>query len=252
MKPWTYHPSPAIHQSIAEHLTVFPRDRDLTHTALRVLWLGALRVILRLYFRLRVIGRERLPASNSYVLVSNHASHLDALCLISILPMRSVNRFFAAAAKDYFFRSFWRSLLTVICFNAIPFDRFREKRKSLELCADVLNASDHVLIMFPEGTRSLTGALQPFKKGIGILTAGTGRLVVPAYLDGAYAAWPKGTVWPRPRRIRLLIGSPMTFQDILRTDEGFLRVAGAVQAAVSRLGTAQSSDGILPDQTRLP
>lgn len=236
MKPWTYQPSPALQQTAAEQLTVFPREPDLTHTALRLLWMCAIRGILRVYFRLRVSGLEQLPHAGSFVLVSNHTSHLDAVTLTSILPLRSVNRAYAIAAKDYFFSTFWRSLFTAICFNAIPFDRQRDKRKSLEFCADVLQASDRVLVMFPEGTRSPTGELQPFKKGIGILVAGTDRHVVPTYIDGAYAAWPKGAVMPRPKRVRLIVGQPLQFAEVPRTDEGFMLVAQRVQEAVQHLG----------------
>ena len=243
MKPWSYTPSPALQRSMSEQLTVFPRERDMTHTALRILWMCAIRVLLRVYFRLRIVGRERLPRSGSFVLVSNHTSHLDAVTLSAILPLRSVDRAYAVAAKDYFFNTFWRSLLTVICFNAIPFDRQQDKHRSLELCADVLNASDRVLIMFPEGTRSTTGELQPFKKGIGILVAGTDRRVVPAYIDGAYAAWPKGSMVPRPKRVRVIIGEPLRFADIPRTEEGFVTVARRVEAAVRQLG--RSAHGFL-------
>lgn len=244
MRPWSYDPSPTISQTLAEQLTVFPRERDLTHTVLRTVWTICLRGFLRVYFRLTIEGRERLPRTGRYVLAANHASHLDALSLSAALPMRSIHRAFAVAAKDYFFSSFWRSLISAIFFNALPFDRKVQKRESLELCADALDASENVLIMFPEGTRSPTGEIQPFKRGIGILTAGTDRLVVPAYLDGAYAAWPRQTAFPRPRRVRLVIGQPLRFSDVPRTDEGFVRVASDVEAAVRQL-SRKARHGVL-------
>ncbi len=236
MKPWAYQPSPAIGQSVAERLTVFPRERDMTHAVLRVLWTVWLRAVLRIYFRLRVIGRERLPKTGSYVLVANHASHLDGVALSTAVPVRAVHRAFAAAAKDYFFSSFWRSFFSVVFINALPFDRKGNKRESLELCADLLDISDRVLIMFPEGTRSVTGEIQPFKRGVGILTAGTQQLVVPAYIDGAHAAWPKGAMFPKPKRVRVFIGGPISFERVPRTEEGFLQVARQVEAAVRQLG----------------
>lgn len=238
MKPWTYDPSPAIHQGIAEQLTVFPRERDMTHAALRTLWSLWLRAFLKLCFRLTVTGRERLPQRGAFVLVANHASHLDALSLSCALPIRTINRTFAVAAKDYFFASLLRSWASAVLINALPFDRREEKRKSLELCADVLDAADQALIMFPEGTRSVDGRLQPFKKGIGILVAGTQRAVVPAYIDGAYDAWPKGSRIPKPRRVRVVIGRPLAFPHVARTEEGFLQVAREVEAAVRALGVS--------------
>src|SRR5881628_709536 len=101
MKAWTYHPSPSIHQNIAERLSVFPRERDMSFAALRMLSTLLLRGFLRVFFRLRIIGREHLPCAGSYVLVANHSSHLDAVALSAALPLRSIQRAFAAAARDY-------------------------------------------------------------------------------------------------------------------------------------------------------
>lgn len=251
MKPWTYQPSPTLLLSLAEQLTVFPRERDMTHAALRILWTLGLRIVLRVYFRLHIVGRERLPTADSYVLVANHASHLDGVALSTVVPIRAIHRAFAAAAKDYFFSSFWRSFFSAVFINAVPFDRFEKKRESLELCADLLDVSDRVLIMFPEGTRSLTGAIQPFKRGIGILVAGTDRQVVPAFIDGAHAAWPTGSRFPRPWRVRVILGAPRGFAQVLRTPEGFEQVAREVEAAVRQVAKEHGSHGVLPDQIRV-
>ncbi|MDP2653449.1 MAG: lysophospholipid acyltransferase family protein [Candidatus Omnitrophota bacterium] len=235
MKPWDYDPSPDIQQSIAEKLTVFPRERDMTHSILRTSWTCCFRAFLKTYLRLTVVGRENLPASASYVLVANHSSHLDAVCLAAAVPLPRIHRTFSVAARDYFFSSFFRSFCSAIFVNALPFDRLEKKRESLELCADVLDVAENVLIMFPEGTRSLTGEIQTFKAGIGILTAGTDRLVLPAYIDGAFRAWPKGCKFPRPRRVRVIIGQPMSFKAAARDKEGFLNVAQQLENAVRDL-----------------
>ena len=235
MKEWSYHSSPSMDKSIAESLTVFPRERDMTHSFLRVFWNLSLRLFLKVYFRLNIKGQENLPQDKGFVLVANHSSHLDAVCLSAALPVKSINRVFSVAAKDYFFSSFWRSLFSVIFINALPFDRHDKKRESLELCANFLNVSDQVLLMFPEGTRSLNGAIQMFKKGIGILVAGTDRLVVPAYIDGAFEAWPKGNKVPKPKRVLVRIGQPMSFVEIQRNEEGYQKVAQLCELAVKNL-----------------
>ena len=235
MKEWTYHPSPSINKSVTENLTVFPRERDMTHTLLRVFWNMCLRLFLKIYFRLNIKDREKLPHDKSFVFVANHSSHLDAVCLSAALPVKSIDRTFSVAAKDFFFSSFRRSLFSAIFVNALPFDRQHKHKESLELCADVLNVSDQVLIMFPEGTRSLTGEIQVFKSGIGILVAGTDRLVVPAYIDGAYQAWPKGANIPRPKRVRVFIGEPINFMGIERNKKGYEKVAQLCALAVRNL-----------------
>ena len=236
MKEWQYNPPPSVNKSIAESLTVFPRERDMTHTLLRVLWNVCLRLFLKIYFRLSIRGRENLPHDKSFVFVANHSSHLDAVCLSAALPIKSINRTFSVAAKDCFFSSFSRSIFAAVFVNALPFDRQHKHKESLELCADVLNVSDQVLIMFPEGTRSLTGEIQSFKSGIGLLVAGTDRLVVPAYIDGAYQSWPKGSKVPKPKRVRVLIGKPIDFMNIERNKEGYEKVAQLCETAVRNLG----------------
>jgi len=224
-----------LQQTLEEQLLDVPREPDLGQAIVRLVWACVMRAWLAAYFQLKVVGRDRLPRRAGFVLVSNHASHLDAVCLAAALQLRRVNHTFAVAAKDYFFSSFWKSVFSAVFINAVPFDRLENKRESLERCAKVLDQSGHVLIVFPEGTRSATGEIQPFKKGVGLLVAGTGRLVVPAYIDGAAAAWPKGARLPKPRRLRVVIGEPMEFGGVPRTDDGFERVAAEVEAAVRRL-----------------
>ncbi len=207
----------------------------MTHTFLRFFWNIILRVLLKGYFRLKIVGKKNLPQNKSFVLVANHSSHLDALVLLACVPLKLINRTFSVAAKDYFFTSLWRSLLAVIFVNALPFDRIDKKKESLELCADILNVGEHILIMFPEGTRSTTEDIQPFKKGIGILTASTDRLVVPAFIKGAFAAWPKGSSFPHPTNVQIFIGQAMQFLHIPRTEEGFWLVAQETEHAIKQL-----------------
>src|ERR1041384_3013941 len=62
----------------------------------------AIRAALRAYFRFEIEGRERLPRNQSFVMVANHASHLDAVSLLSALPLSSLNQAYPVAARDYF------------------------------------------------------------------------------------------------------------------------------------------------------
>lgn len=235
MRAWTFRPDPTLGLPLAEQLTVFPRASDPAQSVVRLGWNLGVRAWLRLYFRLRVSGREHLPSDGRFVLVANHSSHLDAVSLAAALPVSAIDRTFAVAARDYFFSSLGRSLFSAVLLNALPFDRHARDRSSLELCADVLRVGRGALIMFPEGTRSLDGRIQPFKRGIGMLAAGTDLPVVPAYIEGAHRAWPKGSRFPRPLRVRVTIGEPRTFADVPADREGQMRVAAEVERAVREL-----------------
>jgi 1-acyl-sn-glycerol-3-phosphate acyltransferase len=109
-----------------------------------------------------------------------------------------------------------------------------------------------VVVIFPEGSRSLDGQLQTPKPGIGVIVAQTGCSVVPAYLKGTYEVLPMGTMWPRFRPVTVLYGDPITFsrngenreskqfyQEVSRTVINRIASLGAVESPVQ-----QSSAGI--------
>jgi 1-acyl-sn-glycerol-3-phosphate acyltransferase len=235
MDEWDYRPAPDFDKTPIEKLRTFPRHPDMLVYALRLAVHAMLRIWLRIYHRFRVRGREHLPRGVPFVVVANHASHLDALALLSALPLRAIQKTYPAAAKDYFFTTLPKVAFSAIVVNAMPFDRKENPRESLALCREVLETPGHALILFPEGTRSTTGDLAPFKPGIGFLTAGTAIPVVPCFLDGAFRAWPKGAWIPRPRKLELRIGAPMTFESFAPEKEDAKRVAGMLEDAVRGL-----------------
>ncbi|MGB7158615.1 MAG: lysophospholipid acyltransferase family protein [Tepidisphaeraceae bacterium] len=193
-------------------LARFPREPDILCYGSRFAAALAMRAALRAYHRFDIHGRENLPVDGrSYVLVANHSSHLDGLCLLSAVPLRRIHRAYPAAARDYFFRSPASTALAATFINALPFDRAGNVRHSMAVCRELLQRDGNVLILFPEGTRSTNGHVGPFRRGVGDLVAGTDVPVVPCYLDGAGAAWPKGAWLPRPRRVRLVIGTPRAY-----------------------------------------
>lgn len=170
-----------------------------------------------------------------FILATNHSSHLDATVISAIMRPTQWYHAYASAAQDYFFRSFFRALAAIIFTNAMPFDRKAEPQKSLKLCADVLQVSRKAIIIFPEGTRSLDGSIQQFRLGVGKLVAGTDMPVVPAYIHGAYRAWPKGQAVPKPHRVTILVGSPRTYPHIQPAQEGHIFIANDLREAVGHL-----------------
>ena len=78
----------------------FPREPDQFVHGLRLLIALIIRGLLRLYHRFEIVGREHLPNDESFVLVANHSSHLDTLCLLAALPLRRLHRAFPVAAED--------------------------------------------------------------------------------------------------------------------------------------------------------
>ena len=202
----------ALERKAVERLRRFPREPDALVDVLRTLVAVIIRGLLRIYCRFEIIGREHLPNDGeSFVLVANHSSHLDSVCLLAALPLRRLQRAFPVAAEDYFFRSLPRTWFATVVMNALPFARQMRVRESLAICAQLLAQPGNVLVIFPEGTRSRSGATQAFKPGIGALLAEGGATVLPCYVEGAFRAWPKGRRLPRPRKVRLMIGAPRSY-----------------------------------------
>jgi len=238
MEEWDYEPTADFDKTPLEKLATFPRHPDMLVYAVRMAMHAAVRMWLRVYHRFRVIGREHLPLDRPFVMVANHASHLDAITLLSALPLLRIQHAYPAAAKDYFFTSMPKIAFSAVVINAMPFDRKENPRESLTLCRELLETPRHVLILFPEGTRSTSGELGTFKPGIGFLTAGTDIAVVPCFLEGGYRAWPKGAFLPRPRKLTLRIGEPLTFAEASADKDGAKLVAARLRDAVEALNRA--------------
>jgi len=239
---WQYDTAPEPHQALMERWRRFPRKPDMLVYGIRSLAALAIRAWLRVYHRMEVIGGEHLPAEGSYVLVANHTSHLDALSLLSVLPLRKVHRAFPVAAADYFFTSIPRLAMATVIMNALPFDRRAHFRQSLTLCQEVLANPGNILILFPEGTRSTSGKIGEFKPGIGLLLAGTSVPVLPCYTSGAFNAWPKGRMLPRPGRLRLMIGAQRNYSGLRPGKEAALQICQELRQAVLELAALNGDE----------
>ena len=142
----------ALERKAVERMRRFPRQPDALVDALRLLVALVIRGLLRVYCRFEIIGKEHLPNDDeSFVLVANHSSHLDSVCLLAALPLRRLPRAFPVAAEDYFFRSLPRSWFATVVMNALPFARQMRVRESLSVCARLLAQPGNVLIIFPGG-----------------------------------------------------------------------------------------------------
>lgn len=225
---WADPLEPAALKCLAEPGALVSSMRCLTAVVLRG-WLST-------YSRLTIVGRENLPANRSFILVANHASHLDTLCLLSALPIRQLNCAFPVAAHDYFCVNPVRSLLAKVIVNVMPFDRRLAPWYSLSVCANLLRKPGTVLIWFPEGTRTGGKAPHEFKPGVGLLAAGHDVPVVPCHLAGTDAALPKGAWIPRPSSVRLTIGTPRVYAHLPATKESRTQVCRELRDAVNSLG----------------
>jgi 1-acyl-sn-glycerol-3-phosphate acyltransferase len=144
-----------------------------------------------------------------FLVIGNHSSHLDSCLIFGALPRRLSRNLSAGAAADYFFDSWYKSLSTSLFFNAFPVDR-AGLRNHRGLAGQLLE--DGVpLLLFPEGTRTRSGAMGSFKPGAAALSISRNVPILPIALVGAYAAMPFGASVPVPGRphVHIVFGRPL-------------------------------------------
>lgn len=177
----------------------------------------------------RVVGAERLRGlSGPVLLIANHTSHLDSPVVLAALPAALRGRTAVAAAADYFFRSEPLATFAALVIGAFPFHRRGCVAASLAHCGDLVD-DGYSLLIFPEGTRSPDGRLQPFKPGIGLLARELGLPVVPIHLAGLHAVLPRGRYLPRPAPVTVRFGEPVRFEPGLSKAEATARLESALR-----------------------
>src|SRR5438045_1033216 len=169
-------------------------------------WLGYTisRLLARIFFRFRILHRERMIQSGPVILAMNHQSFFDP----PLAGNASDRAIFILTRKTLLDHWFWGWLLPKL--NIIPVDQQGSDRSALKAMIRILRAGEATLV-FPEGGRTLDGNLQPAQPGIGLVIAKTLAPVVPMRIFGAYQAWPIHEKFPRPGRITIVVGEPTYF-----------------------------------------
>lgn len=184
----------------------------------------------KIFFRLKVFGKENFPAAGPVIVASNHASFLDPI-IVGIITPRKMN----FLARDTLFRSriFAKILYSV---NVLPLKREKRDinafRSSLRLLSE-----GKALLIFPEGTRSQDGNLQKPRYGIGLLEALSGAAILPCYVKGSMDALPRHSALPKFKPISVHFGAPLRFEGYILKDkkERYRQVAEQVMQAIQEL-----------------
>lgn len=171
---------------------------------------------------------ERLPRERSYIFAANHQSQFDIFALQGYLTAD----FRWLAKKELFRVPVWGTAMRLAGYIAIDRSHGREAMKSLDEAAQRIAEGTSVVI-FPEGTRSRDGKLQPFKAGGMMLAIKSGVPLVPVAILGTHEILPKGRLLARPGRVLIRIGRPIDTVEYRQRDKHLL--AGKLQAAVAEL-----------------
>ncbi|HVG29567.1 MAG TPA: AMP-binding protein [Pyrinomonadaceae bacterium] len=200
------------------------------------------------FLHTKIEGASNVPAHTNFIVVANHASHLD-MGLVKMALGDQGKDLVALAAADYFFDNKYKRAYMDNFTNLVPMERSGSLRKSLRHALSFLERGYNALV-FPEGTRSVTGEIVDFKPVLGFLalTARTG--ILPVYLHGTYEALPKGSNMLRSRDIGARIGRFIPVEELdamtkgMPKSEGYRLIAAYARHRIENLrdGAASSFD----------
>ncbi|MFL5271654.1 MAG: AMP-binding protein [Anaeromyxobacteraceae bacterium] len=189
------------------------------------------RVLYRDVYGMKVRGEAFIPRDRNFLVVANHASHLD-MGLVKVALGEQGVKLAALAARDYFFDTPLKRAYFENFTNLIPMERSGSIRKSLRAATEALRRGLNLLI-FPEGTRSRDGSLGEFKPTAGYLALECGVDALPVYLHGTFDALPAGGLLPRRTKLEVAIGPPLAIAELRRRTEGLPK--GEAHKEVTRI-----------------
>ena len=157
----------------------------------------------RVYFHGSVQGRENLPRTGACIVAPVHRSYVDWVIVARITSRRRLRYI----AKEEIWKSRLFGAIIGAC-GAFPVNRSGADREALQRCQAVLVGGEP-LVMFPEGTRRSGLVVDDLKDGVAYLSLRAGVPIVPIGIGGSERAMPRGSSFPRPRRVNVFIGAPV-------------------------------------------
>lgn len=177
-------------------------------------------------------GLEHVSPSEAQVVVANHQSWFDILALFLTLPVEL--RF--VAKKELFAIPFFGNVLGALGHVRLDRANIVAAIGAYEVASKYIREQRLSVLVFPEGTRSRTGLLQPFKAGPFVLAIQSGAPVVPVYVAGTFGILPKGSIRVRPSAVRVSVAPPIPTAALTIEDRQALR--DRARGEVARLRAA--------------
>jgi 1-acyl-sn-glycerol-3-phosphate acyltransferase len=159
-------------------------------------------LLCRLFWRVRVTGRENIPLSGAFVLAPVHRSNIDTMLACTVTPRRM-----RYMGKD----SLWKNSFTAWLLSALggfPVTRGTADREALRRCVHVLQ-SGQPLVMFPEGERKSGAVVEKLFDGAVYVAIKANVPIIPVGIGGSELAMQKGSKMIRPVRCAMVIGKPI-------------------------------------------
>ncbi len=179
--------------------------------------------------RVSVEGVEKLDLTRPYLIAPNHASYMDTPVILSSVKLQ-----FRFLAKEELFKiPFLGAHLRTAGHVPVPREDPRAAVKTMTLAADNIREKAISMLIFPEGGRTRTGELQPFKEGVAYIAIKAGVPIVPVGVTGTRAVIPMGSGIVRPGKVTLRVGDPISTEGLTLKDRQ--RLTDQVRESVAKL-----------------
>ena len=213
------------------------RQKHPGSSILKIFCWGCFRVVLSLVlvvlFRLRVRNQKNVPATGPVLIAANHQSFLDPPAIGCRVLQRQID---FVARSGLFGQEHFGGLLRFL--NSIPVAEEGPDGAAIKEIIRRLRLGRCVMI-FPEGSRTPDGEIQPFKRGVALLVKRAKCPVVPVAIEGAFAAWPRDRKWPRvfSSKVRVLYGEVIGYDELMQdgAEAALARIEREVRALHERL-----------------
>ena len=191
----------------------------------------AYRIIFKIVFRWEAYGLGHVPLKGGAILAVNHASALDPF-----LGGIGLHRKIWYLGRSSLVKNRLVDFI-MACQHFVPITRGSPDIAATKRIINLIRSGE-IVLMFPEGTRSVDGTLRPGREGIGMFVRHARADVIPCYISGAWRALPKGALVPRPHKIRIAYGPLIKyekFKDIPKSREGFQQISEKIMERIADL-----------------
>jgi 1-acyl-sn-glycerol-3-phosphate acyltransferase len=195
-------------------------------------WVGYAfcKTVAKVAFQYQAFGQENIIEDGPAIMAANHQSYLDP----PLVGITCRAELYFLARKTLFENKFVGPILSRV--NALPVDLSGADLTAVRTIINLLKQG-HRTVIFPEGTRSLTGEIQQARPGIGMIIAKTLAPVVPMRIFGSFEAWPKGgKIKLSP--VTVVVGKPIRFkkEDVgAKSREAYQKISDQVLAAIAAI-----------------
>jgi len=195
-------------------------------------------VIFYIYFRVKCHGRNKVPRKGRLIVAANHSSYLDPLTLGIAFPRRMHYIMTSQYYDKPLLKPFCWLLDTIPIGDGLQVSAYKKTMRLL--------SRESVVGIFPEGQRSREGVLLDTRKGVGVYALRSRAPILPVAIVGAREAMPPHSFFPKPLRIRLYFGEPMTFPEDTTPEE----VSDAIKKEIAKIFIENGHEDYVKEEER--